>query len=85
MACELLKDFNNSPLKVSEELNIPLKTFEKWAYLYKRNDKIFDEDYKSPQDEIKNLQSVIKKQNETIDILKKACAFFAQKEKAPFM
>lgn len=76
MAVELIKN-GASTIKTSEELNIPLKTLENWITAYNKNPHIFDADYISPQEQIKQLQQIIKKQNETIDILKKAAAFFA--------
>jgi len=76
MAVELIKN-GASTIKTSEELNIPLKTLENWITAYNKNTHIFDADYISPQEQIKQLQQIIKKQNETIDILKKAAAFFA--------
>lgn len=77
MAVELVKN-GASTTKTAQELNIPLKTFENWITAYNKNPHIFDADFVSPQDTIKTLQKQLKKQQETIDILKKATAFFAK-------
>jgi len=77
MAVELVKN-GSSTIKTAEELNIPLKTFENWITAYNKNPNVFDADYVSPQETIKQLQKQIKKQQETIEILKKATAFFAK-------
>ena len=77
MAVELTKN-GASTIKTAKDLNIPLKTFENWITAYNKDPHIFDPDYVSPQEEIKRLQKIIKEQQETIDILKKAAAFFAK-------
>lgn len=77
MAVELIKN-GASTIKTAEELNVPLKTLENWITAYNKNPHVFDADYVSPQETIKQLQKQIKKQQETIDILKKATAFFAK-------
>ena len=77
MAVELIKN-GASTLKTAEDLNVPLKTLENWITAYNKDSHIFDSDYISPQEEIKRLNKIIKEQQETIDILKKAAAFFAK-------
>lgn len=66
-----------STMATANDLNIPLKTLENWITAYNKNPNIFDPDYISPQEKIKELEKTIKQQNETIQILKKAAAFFA--------
>ena len=77
MAVELTKN-GASTLKTAQDLNVPLKTLENWITAYNKDSHIFDLDYVSPQDEIKRLNKIIKQQEETIEILKKATAFFAK-------
>lgn len=79
MAVELIKD-GASTIKTAEDLNVPLKTLENWITAYNKNPNIFDPDYISPQEQIKRLEKKIKEQQETIEILKKAAAFFAKQD-----
>lgn len=67
-----------STIQTAQDLNVPLKTLEKWITAYNKNSNIFNPDYVSPQDTIKNLEKKIKEQQQTIDLLKKAVAFFAK-------
>lgn len=77
MAVELIKN-GASTLKTANDLNVPLKTLENWITAYNKDSHIFDPDYVSPQEEIRRLNKIIKEQQETIEILKKAAAFFAK-------
>lgn len=77
MTVELIKE-GASTIKTAEQLNVPLKTVENWITAYNKDPHVFDANYISPQDEIKRLQKIIKQQEETIEILKKAAAFFAK-------
>lgn len=77
MAVELIKN-GASTLKTAQDLNVPLKTLENWITAYNKDSHIFDPDYVSPQEEIRRLNKIIKEQQETIEILKKAAAFFAK-------
>lgn len=79
MAVELIKN-GASTMKTAEDLNVPLKTLENWITAYNKDPHVFDQDYISPQDKIKKLEKIIKEQQETIDILKKAAAFFAKQK-----
>ena len=79
MAVELIKN-GASTMKTAEDLNIPLKTLENWITAHNKDPHVFDQDYISPQDKIKKLEKIIKEQQETIDILKKAAAFFAKQK-----
>ena len=77
MAVELTKN-GASTIKTAHDLNVPLKTLENWITAYNKDPNIFNPDFVSPQDEIKKLNKKIKEQEETIEILKKAAAFFAK-------
>lgn len=81
MACEMLLKYENSPSRVANELKIPIKTFEKWVSLYRRNPSAFNDDEISYEEENRALRKKIKEHEETIEILKKAYAFFTEKEK----
>lgn len=79
-ACELLEKFDNSPSKVAKELSIPLKTYEKWIQIYKKNPYAFDEEKVNFEIENKVLRKQLKERDETIEMLKKAYAFFTEKK-----
>ena len=79
MAVELVKN-GASTIKTAADLNVPLKTFENWITAYNKNPRIFDPDYVTPQEHIKRLEKLVKEQQETIEILKKAAAFFAKEK-----
>lgn len=79
MACELLSNYNNKPTRVATELNIPVKTYEKWIHLYRRNPYAFDEEEVNFEFENKILRKQLKEKEETIEILKKTFAFFTEK------
>ena len=79
MACELLPKFDNSPSRVATELSIPVKTYEKWVYNYKKNPHYFDAEAVNYEIENKVLRKTIKDREETIEMLKKAYAFFMEK------
>ena len=78
MAVELVIIGGESTSKTAERLCIPLKTFEKWITAYKKNNKIFDSDYVSPQDEINSLKKRIKELETTNDILKKTLGLYVK-------
>ena len=78
MACEMIKNYDNSPIRVANELSIPIKTYEKWLSAYRKDSECFDEVQISKDEQIKNLEKKLKEKEETIEILKKAYAFFVQ-------
>ncbi len=82
MACELLTKFENSPTRVATELSIPIKTYEKWVQYYRKDPHSFDEEAVNFELENKLLRKQIKEREETIDMLKKAFAFFTEKEQS---
>lgn len=75
-AVELIKVANQSTTKTAEELNIPLKTLEKWITAYNKNNKVFDSDFLSPQKEIQSLKKRVAELETTNDILKKTLGFY---------
>ena len=82
MACELLEKFDNSPSRVAVELSIPIKTYEKWIQVYRKNPHSFDEEPVNFEVENKLLRKQIKEREETIEMLKKVFAFFTGKEES---
>ena len=82
MACELLDKFDNSPKRVAAELNVPIKTYEKWIQNYRKDPHTFDEEAVNFELENKILRKQIKDREETIEVLKKAFAFFTEKEQS---
>ena len=81
MACELLAKYDNSPSKVATELSIPIKTYEKWIACFRKNPHYYDSKANNYEIENKVLRKQIKEREETIEMLKKAYAFFTEKEK----
>ena len=80
MATELVCISKQSTIKTAKDLNIPLKTLENWITAYNKDPHVFDRNYVSPQQQIKKLEKQVRQQQETIDILKKAAAFFASQK-----
>lgn len=67
---------NLSISEVSTVYDIPRKTVEKWLTKYrKEGDYAFDEYEYNQQKYIENLEKKVKKQEDTIELLKKALAF----------
>jgi len=76
MATELIVIAKQSTTKTADDLNIPLKTLEKWITAYNKNNKIFDSDYISPDEQIQKLKKRIAELETTNDILKKTLGFY---------
>ena len=76
MAVELVVLQKNSTMKTAEDLNIPLKTFEKWITNYNKNPKYYDNDYISPAEQIQKLKKRIAELEATNDILKKTLGLY---------
>ena len=81
MATELVVIAKQSTIKTANDLNIPLKTFEKWITAYNKNNKIFDSDYISPDELIQNLKKRIAELENTNEILKKTLGFYIKNGK----
>ena len=81
MACELLNNYDNSPVRVAKELSVPIKTYEKWVQSFRKNVHCFDEEEVNFEAENKMLRKKIKEREETIEMLKKVYAFFTEKER----
>ena len=78
MAVELVAIAKQSTSKTADDLKIPLKTFEKWITAYNKNDKVFDGDFVSKDEQIKNLKKRIAELETTNDILKKTLGFYVK-------
>ena len=76
MATELVIISKQSTLKTAQDLKIPLKTFEKWITAYNKNNKVFDSDYITPEQQIQKLKKRIAELETTNDILKKTLGFY---------
>jgi transposase-like protein len=79
MASELIVISKQSTIKTAKDLNVPLKTLEKWITAYNKNNKIFDSDYISPEQQIQSLKKRISELETTNDILKKTLGFYIKK------
>ena len=55
----VMKD-GKSTSQTAKEFDIPLKTFEKWITAYRKNNKVFNREYISPEKRISELQKSIK-------------------------
>lgn len=76
-------DFKKSAVELIKTADIsifPFKTLENWITAYNKDPHVFDRDHVSPQQQIKKLEKQVRQQQETIDILKKAAAFFASQK-----
>lgn len=76
MIAELIWVQNEGTIKTAEEFGVPLKTVENWVTAYNKDPHCFDDDYISTEQQLEAARKTIKKQKETIEILKKAIAFF---------
>lgn len=74
--CELIIIKNNSTSKIANELNIPLKTVEKWITLYNKNRYCFDDEYKKLLKRIEELEEENKKLKEEKEIFLKVQKLF---------
>lgn len=79
MAVDLIKVSKQSTTKTAKDLNVPLKTLEKWITAHNKDNKIFDSDYITPQQEIQTLKKRISELETTNDILKKTLGFYIKK------
>jgi len=80
MATELVIISRESTMDTAKKLNIPLKTFEKWITAYNKNNKVFDSDYISPEEQIRSLKKRIAELETTNDILKKTLGFYIKQK-----
>lgn len=76
MAVELVLISKQSTSKTAKDLKVPLKTFEKWITAYNKNNKIFDDNYISPEQQIQKLKKRISELETANDILKKTLGFY---------
>lgn len=81
MATELVVISKQSTMKTADDLKIPLKTFEKWITAYNKNNKVFDSNYITPEQQIKKLKKRISELETTNDILKKTLGFYIKNGK----
>lgn len=81
MATELVIISKQSTIKTAQDLKIPLKTFEKWITAYNKNNKVFDSDYITPEQQIQKLKKRIAELETTNDILKKTLGFYIKSGK----
>ena len=80
MATELVCVSKQSTIKTAKDLNIPLKTLEKWITAYNKDHRCFDADYKSQAQIIDDLKRKISSLQRDNEILKKTISLLAKKE-----
>ena len=76
MAVELVTISKQSTAKTADDLKVPLKTFEKWITAYNKNNKVYDSDYITPEQQIQKLKKRIAELESANDILKKTLGFY---------
>ncbi len=76
MVAKLICVQKEGTIKTAEEFGIPLKTVENWVTAYNKDPHCFDDNYISTEQQLEAALKKIRKQQETIEILKKAVAFF---------
>ena len=81
MAVELVCISKNSTLKTAKDLNVPIKTFEKWITAYNKDNNVFNENYISPEQQILSIKKRVTELEKTNDILKKTLGFYIKNEK----
>ena len=79
MAVELIFVSHQSTIKTANDLNISLKTLEKWITAYNKNNKVFDSDYINPEQQIQSLKKRIAELETANNILKKTLGFYIKK------
>ena len=79
MACELIIINKASTIMTAKDLNIPLKTLEKWITAYNKNAHVFDKNYVSSEQQIETLKRRIAELENTNDILKKTLGLYIKK------
>lgn len=72
---EYLYSHDISITDVAKNMDIPVKTFEKWVANFRKDKNTYAPGYETLEAENKRLKYTIKKLRETIEILKKAKAF----------
>ena len=80
MVVNLIINEKHSTIKTAQQLDIPLKTLEKWITAYNKDHNVFNSDYLSHTRQIELLKkenASLKKDNE---ILKKTISLLAKKE-----
>lgn len=70
MVAELICVQNEGTIKTAEEFGVPLKTVENWVTAYSKDNHCFDDNYISTEQQLERANKTIKRQQETIEILK---------------
>lgn len=81
MIAELICVQNEGIIKTAEEFGVPLKTVENWVTAYIQDLHCFDDDYISTEQQLEAARKTIKKQKETIEILKSSGLLHERKDK----
>ena len=71
MLVNLIVNEKHSTIKTAEQFDVPLKTLEKWITAFNKDNKCFDADYISPEQQIESLKKRIAELETNNDILKK--------------
>ena len=80
MLVNLIVNEKHSTIKTAQQFDIPLKTLEKWITAFNKDNRCFDDNYKSQAQIIDDLKREISKLKRDNDILKKTIYLLAKKD-----
>lgn len=80
MLVNLIVNEKHSTIKTAQQFDIPLKTLEKWITAFNKDNRCFDDNYKSQAQIIDDLKREISKLKRDNDILKKTISLLAKKD-----
>ena len=80
MLVNLIVNEKHSTIKTAQQFDIPLKTLEKWITAFNKDNRCFDDNYKSQAQIIDDLKREISKLKRDNYILKKTISLLAKKD-----
>lgn len=80
MVVNLIINEKHSTSLTAKQFKIPLKTVENWITAYNKNKHIFDDNYKSQAQLIKELEQKLAYEKRNNEILKKTISLLAKKD-----
>ena len=80
MVVNLICVEHNSTIKTAQQLDVPLKTVEKWVTAYNKDHNVFNSNYISSSRQISLLKKQVAQLQRDNDILKKTISLLAKKD-----
>ena len=80
MIINLICNEKHSTMLTAKQFDVPLKTIEKWITAYNKDNHIFDDNYKSQAQIIKELEHKLSISERNNEILKKTITLLAKKD-----